>query len=291
MDNDPAKSAILVRVRSLMPSLRPAEQRIGTFLLDDPARAAAISMSEWAASCETSTTSVARFTNRMGYQHFREMRADIMRDVARESATTATSAAATSDIARDDSMTDIVAKVHLSEMLSLSDTASILDVAQLEEAVRILRDASRIDIFGLGASSYVGQDLQQKLIRIGRTALGWSDSHAAWTSAATLDPQGVAMAVSHSGETADTVQFLRLARARGARTVSITNYRTSTLAGEADIVLTTAARESKFRSGALGSRIAQLMVVDCLFIGVAQSRYEESMEALRATYEAVRAAP
>ncbi len=52
-------------------------------------------------------------------------------------------------------------------------------------------------------------------------------------------------------------------------------------------MLTTAARETGFRSGALGSRIAQLMVVDCIFIGVAQSNYDRSMEALRDTFAAV----
>ena len=49
--------------------------------------------------------------------------------------------------------------------------------------------------------------------------------------------------------------------------------------------LTTAGRETQFRSGALGSRIAQLMVVDCLFIGVATASFDASMQALRATYD------
>jgi len=51
--------------------------------------------------------------------------------------------------------------------------------------------------------------------------------------------------------------------------------------------MTTTARETGFRSGALGSRIAQLMVIDCVFIGVAQSHYDESMSAIRRTYAAI----
>jgi DNA-binding MurR/RpiR family transcriptional regulator len=147
--------------------------------------------------------------------------------------------------------------------------------------------AARIDIFGLGASSFVGEDLQQKLVRIGRTALRWPDAHAAWTAATTLRPGYVAVAVSHSGATLDTLSFLELAHNAGATTIAITNHSSSPLAEAADIVLTTAARETGFRSGALGSRIAQLMVIDCLFIRVAQADYDASMEAIRNTYATI----
>ena len=180
-----------------------------------------------------------------------------------------------------------MAKVSLAETLSIADTADMLDVAALGAAVDIIVGAHRVDIFGVGAGGIVGLDLQQKLNRIGRVALGWTDAHAAWTSAATLRPGAVVVALSHSGSTIDTIEFLSIARAAGATTIAITNHDRSPLAEQADVVLTTAARETGFRSGALGSRIAQLMIVDCLFIGVAQANYEESMAAVRNTYAAV----
>ncbi|MFC7099138.1 MurR/RpiR family transcriptional regulator [Nonomuraea rubra] len=191
------------------------------------------------------------------------------------------------DIDRNDSLEGIVSKVAMNETLSIADTARMLDMEALGEAVARLLAARRIDTFGVGASALVGLDLQQKLSRIGRTAINWHDSHSAWTSAATLDSGCVAVAVSHSGATVDTVEFLAIARKAGAATVAITNFRESPLAGAADVTLTTAARETRFRSGALGSRIAQLMVVDCLFTGVAQASYDASMEALRNTYAVV----
>ncbi len=39
--------------------------------------------------------------------------------------------------------------------------------------------------------------------------------------------------------------------------------------------------------GAMGSRIAQMMLVDCLFVGVAQQSYEASIDALRKTHAVV----
>lgn len=278
---------VLVRIRAILPELRPSEQRIASLVISEPSVIAELSIAELAAKGETSTTSVVRFYKRLGYEHFKDLRMDVLRDVARETFETAGLPEISGDIDRDDTLDDIVAKVSMTETLSIADTAKVLDISALRAAVDAVGASPRIDIFGVGASSFVGLDLQQKLTRIGRTALNWSDPHAAWTSAATLRPDAVAIAVSHSGSTVDTIEFLAIARASGATTIAITNHGSSALAEAADIVLTTAARETGFRSGALGSRIAQLMVVDCVFIGVAQARFDDSMEAIRNTYAAV----
>lgn len=285
--DEPGRRPVLVRIRAILPELRPSEQRIASLFVAEPATIAELSIAELAARCDTSTTSVVRFCKRMGYEHFKDLRMDVLRDVARETFQTAGLPEISGDIDRDDTLDDIVAKVSMAETLSIADTAKGLDIVALQAAVGAVGASARVDIFGVGASSFVGLDLQQKLTRIGRTALNWSDPHAAWTSAATLRPGTVAIAVSHSGGTVDTIEFLAIARASGATTIAITNHDHSPLAEHADIVLTTAARETGFRSGALGSRIAQLMVVDCVFIGVAQASYDQSMAAIRNTYAAV----
>ncbi|SEG90461.1 DNA-binding transcriptional regulator, MurR/RpiR family, contains HTH and SIS domains [Nonomuraea solani] len=284
MDEDAGTA--LIRIRAALPALRPSERRIAELFLGGPAGTANLSIAEVAARCATSTTSVVRFYQRLGYAHYKDFRIDVTRAVAREELTRP-GLPESGDIDRDDSLEGIVSKVAMNETLSIADTARSLDTTALGQAVELLLAARRIDSFGVGASALVGLDLQQKLSRIGRTAINWPDSHSAWTSAATLDPACVAVAVSHTGVTADTVEFLSIARRSGAATVAITNFRDSPLARVAGVTLTTAARETPFRSAALGSRIAQLMVVDCLFTGVAQGSYDSSMEALRNTYAVV----
>ena len=129
--------------------------------------------------------------------------------------------------------------------------------------------AGRIDIYGAGASGFVASDFQQKLHRIGRTAFYFPDVHTALTSAALLGKGDVAIGISHTGTTSDVVEVLEQARARRATTVALTNFPRSPITEVADYVLTTAARETTYRSGAMASRLAQLTVVDCLFVGVA----------------------
>jgi DNA-binding MurR/RpiR family transcriptional regulator len=110
-----------------------------------------------------------------------------------------------------------------------------------------------------------------------------ADAHEAWTAALMSPARTVAIGFSHSGTTADTVQFLKLARDNGALTVAITGSRDSPLARAAAERLVTHARESTLRAGAMVSRIAQLALVDCLFMGVARLRYEQTIDALKRT--------
>lgn len=283
----PDSRTVLVRMRAALPTLRPSERRVAQTFLDNPAEAANRSIAEMARSCGTSTTSVVRFYQRIGYAHYKDLRMDLTRETMREKLQTQNLPTVSGDINRDDTVDDIISKVALNETLSIADTANILDREALATAVELVGKARRIDSFGVGASSFVGLDLQQKLSRIGRTALTWPDSHAAWVAAATLDEACVAIAISHSGGTTATIDFLSEATRAKAATIAITNHDNSPLVEVADVVLLTAARETRFRSGALGSRIAQLMVVDCLFTGVAQASYSRSMSALRRTYDAV----
>jgi len=274
-------------MRSLLPSLRPSERRVADQFLAEPETTAGRPIAEVAELCRTSTTSVVRFCHRLGYRHYKDLCMNVLREVTWESFETAGLPAVSGDIDRTDTMSSIVAKISQAETLSIADTALTLDANALGRAVEAISQADRVDIFGLGASAVVAGDLHQKLTRIGRTALSWPDAHAAWTSAATLRSGAVAFAISHSGMTADTVGYLQVAGESGATTVALTNHAASPIAQAADIVLTTAARETAFRSGALGSRIAQLMVIDCVFLGVAQTRYDESIRAIHQTYDAV----
>lgn len=287
---EPPDDAVLARIRSLLTTLRPSEQRVARVFLDDVQTAATLPIGEVARMADTSTTTVVRFYRSFGFTQYKDFRIAIVREAYREQLVAADLPDVGEDVGRDDAPADIIAKIAVAETHSIADTAEVLDPEQLSGAIAALRTARRVDVFGLSASAVVALDLQQKLTRIGRTALTWTDAHQAWTAAATLDDSCVAIGVSHSGVTPEVLHFLTVAAAGGARTLAITNAAGSPLAEQADFVLATSARESGFRSGALGSRIAQLMVVDCLFIGLAQATYEESTAAVRATYRAVHGA-
>jgi DNA-binding MurR/RpiR family transcriptional regulator len=286
-DGASASLSTVVRVRSLLPSLPPAEARVAQRVIDDPEAVANSTITELAQACGTSETTVIRFCRAIGFAGYPELRLTLATEAGRAQGVTGGRVVG-SDISTDDTLQQVVEKISFADARAVEETANQLDIEALERVVVAIVDARRVDIYGVGASAFVALDFQQKLHRIGRTSYGWSDAHIMLTSAAVLEPGDVAVAISHTGTTADTIDALGVAKRRGATTVALTNYPRSPIAEVADYVLTTAARETTFRSGATASRLAQLTVVDCIFVGVAQRTYEPTRQHLEATREAVR---
>jgi DNA-binding MurR/RpiR family transcriptional regulator len=261
-------------------------QRVAETVASDPAGCAALTVTGLAERTGTSEATVVRTSRLLGYPGYRDLRLALAALAAQQAAGGAP--AVTADIAVDDSLTDVVAKLAQEEQQCLADTAVSLDVTQLEAAVAALATARRIDVYGIGASNLVGQDLVQKLLRIGLIAHAHSDPHLAVTNAVQMRAGDAAIAITHSGRTTDVIEPLRVAFDHGATTIAITGRPDGEIASYADHILTTSsARESELRPAAMSSRTSQLLVVDCLFVGVAQRTYETAAPALSASYEAL----
>ncbi|MFJ6798214.1 MurR/RpiR family transcriptional regulator [Streptomyces sp. NPDC091268] len=282
----PPPHTLRSRVRSLAPTMTRSVRAVAEAVASDPAGCARLTVTALAEHTGTSEATVVRAARLLGYPGYRDLRLALAALAARQES--GASPAVTADIAVDDPLADVVAKLAHEEAQTLADTAAGLDLAQLSAAVTALAGARRIDIYGVGASALVGQDLAQKLLRIGLIAHAHGDPHLAVTNAVLLRPGDVAVAITHSGSTGDVIEPLRAAFERGATTVALTGRPGAPVAQYADLVLATSApRESELRPAAMSSRTSQLLVVDCLFIGVAQQTYETAAPALAASYEAL----
>jgi DNA-binding MurR/RpiR family transcriptional regulator len=276
-----------VKIRGLLPSLSRAEQRVGKIIIEQAATAAAMTITELAKRANTSETTVIRFCRAIGVSGYPELRLRLAAEAGRVS-DDGTPETVGSDISLSDDLGQVVKTIAYADARAVEDTAAQLDLDALGRVIAAIAEARRIDVYGVAASAFVAQDFQQKLHRIGLTAYAWSDLHVALTSAALLREGDVAVGISHTGTTMDTIDALAEAGRRGATTVALTNFPKSPITRVANLVLTTAARETTFRSGAMASRLAQLTVVDCIFVGVAQRTYERTKSALEATRDAVR---
>ena len=280
--------SILIRVRGALPSLRPAEQRVAQAVLADPAGVSERSITSVARLCRTSETTVLRFCRAIGLAGYPELRIALARAAQGEENDRARSTTVDEAIAEGDSLAEVVSKITYADQRAVADTGAAIDVTALQAAVDALVGARRIDVYGSGLSALVGQELEARLTRLGMAGHAWADPHSALVSASGLRTGDVAVGISHTGSTSDTLDALRVARTRGATTVAITNFDRAPIVAVSDIVLTTAARETTFRTGAMASRVAQLVVVDCLFTGVAVRAYDRSSASLEAARGALR---
>lgn len=281
----PSDGTVLATLRGILPDLPPSEGRVAQAAIHDPAGTSASTIRELAVRCETSETTVIRLCRTIGFSGYPAFRLAL---AAAAASTSEEPEYLSGEILPDDTTDQVIRKVTGADAQAIIETADQVSKAALEAAATAIGAAGRIDLFGAGASSFVAQDLQFKLHRIGLSCHSFAEHSSAISSAALLGRGDVALGLSHTGTTRDTVRYLDVARASGATTIAITNHPRSAIAENADITLTTAARETTFRSGAMASRIAQLTLVDVLFVLVAQQRVDVALEALQRTYDAVR---
>lgn len=281
MDDD-----VLALVRRSLPKLSAAEARVADTILGDPTLVVDLAINDLAKLCRTSLSTVARFAQTLGYSGYRELRVAVARTVTLAQAQQARFGLDSTTIDPEDEPDAIAAKLAAMEIDAIEKTARGIDAAALDRVARAVVAARHIDLFGQAASSLTAQDLQLKLSRIGCSVAHSPDPHLAVTTASLRTAGDVAIAFSHGGETMESLRALEVARDAGALAVAVTSVAGSSLALAADVVLLTHAHESPFRMAAMSSRIAQLALVDVLFVRVVQHRGEPVALPLQLTHDA-----
>lgn len=276
------------RVNAYRKNMTPAQISLADTLLSDLGAAAHLTIAELAERAGVSSATITRFCETLDYSGYSDLKAAIVVALDRKRNDSEKFAIAEGDVTESDSIDETLLKISHQEAAAITDTARIVDRVALDSAAAAVINCRRLDIYGLGSSFLAATDLQQKLHRIGLTAFCWSDNHLALTSAAVLTEKDVAIAISHSGVTSETFQMMEVAKKAGATIIAITNHPASPIGRMADHVLVTSAKESRFRSGAMTSRIVQLAMVDFLFVRIMQQLFSSASASLERTFAAVK---
>jgi RpiR family transcriptional regulator, carbohydrate utilization regulator len=186
-----------------------------------------------------------------------------------------------------DSVKIVGEKVFRSNIKTLEDTLQILDEQALQRAVSAILKANRVEFYGSGGSGIIALDAYHKFIRTGIPCHAHSDAHLQLMSASQLTEKDVAVLISHSGTTKDTLDVMEVAKENGATTIGITNFAKSPLSQNVDIALFTVSEETDYRTEAFASRIAQLSVIDTLYVNVMIARKEEGVNSLQKMRNAI----
>ena len=276
------------RINAYRKNLTPAQLGLADYLISNLEAMSQLTIAEIADAAGVSSATITRFCETLGYAGFSQLKSAMVIALEQKRKDREQFAIADGDITEEDNADETLVKISFQEAEAISATARNIDRKQLDAAVQAILGCRRLDIYGLGSSYLAALDLQQKLHRIGLTAYCWNDNHLALTSAAVLTKDDVAIAFSHSGVTTEVFQMLETAKRSGAKVIGVTNHPASPIGRASDILLTTSAKESRFRSGAMSSRIVQLAVVDFMFVRIMQRLYKSASASLERTYDAVK---
>jgi len=269
-------------IKETIDTISPSERLAAQYILENPEKMVGMTVSELAEASGASQSAVIRLCKSLGLKGYQDLKLRVAGDLQNP-----TPGEEYKEISPTSDMKTIIASVSNNNVYSINETLNILDPEKMEEAVRLLEKAGRIDFYGTGASQLVAQDAQHKFMRINKTCTAYSDTHLQLTSAVTLTENDVAVAFSHSGETIQVIECIKAAKENGAKTIGITRYGANTIGHLVDVHIETLSTESDIRSAATSSRIVQLNIVDILYIAVAGHSYNESLAYLNKSRNAL----
>ena len=268
------------RIRMMLPEMSPAEIRITEILLrsatDDP-----MPLKRLADEAETSEAMVVKTAKRLGFAGYRELRAALLAYKRQPNVDLH------QEVKPEDTAETIVQKVFRTSIQALEETLAILDMDAFRHAAELIHGARQRDFYGLGGSAQIARDVSHKFLRIGLRTSVFDDSHMMAMSASLLRAGDLVIAFSHSGRTAGVLDAVQIARANRASVIAVTNYESSPLAEISDVILCSTAQGSHLTSENAAARIAQLNIMDAIFIAVAQKGYQSAENNLSRTMNAV----
>ncbi|PQA77595.1 MurR/RpiR family transcriptional regulator [Rhodoferax sp. TS-BS-61-7] len=257
---------MLDRIKASLPSLAPAEQRVGKLCLADPRAFAKLPVSELADRAHVSKPTVVRFCRSVGYDGLSDFKLKLAGTVNEGVPFIHRS------VDTDDKTGDVMVKVIDNTVAAFLKYRNDASTMAIEKAVLALVDAygagRQIQFFGVGNSGIVAQDAQHKFFRLGINTTAYSDGHMQVMSASILGPGDCVVVISNSGRTRDLMDACDIARKNGATTIVITASG-SPLASAGHIHLSADHPEGFDRYSPMVSRLLHLMIIDILATCVA----------------------
>ncbi|MFY8081469.1 MAG: MurR/RpiR family transcriptional regulator [Limnohabitans sp.] len=269
---------MLDRIKASLPSLAPAEQRVGKLVLQDPRAFANLPVTQLADRAHVSKPTVVRFCRSVGYDGLSDFKLKLAGSVSEGVPFIHRSVDA------DDKTTDVMVKVIDNTVAAFLKYRNDASASALDQAVKALAEThstgKRIEFYGVGNSGIVAQDAQHKFFRLGMNTIAYSDGHMQVMSASMLGQGDCVVVISNSGRTRDLMDACDIAKKRGATAIVITASG-SPLASAGQIHLTADHPESYDRYSPMVSRLLHLLIIDILATTVALRIGETLQPALR----------
>jgi DNA-binding MurR/RpiR family transcriptional regulator len=275
------------RIQSRLPEMSGVMSKIAHYLLENPQAPLKLSIGKLAEHAGTSAATVTRFCRMLGYAGYAPFRVSIATDFGRSTARDSWKTDIGREFGPDDPPADVLSTLVNAHSRTLRETAATIDLPTMKVISKRIAASHHVDIYGVGGSAMLADEMQARLYRIGVNTHVWSEVHAGLTSAAIQNKHSVAIGISNTGRTEETIQMLGEAGRAGALTVAVTNNPTSPMAEAADLSIVTSVYERFLQPDDLSAKHAQLLVLDLLYLLVAQENFARTTDNLAASALAV----
>ncbi len=272
----------IVNLNGVYDNLKNAEKKAVDYLLDHPDTITSLTVSEFAEKAGCSEATIVRFSKRLGYEGYPELKKDFI------AFANSGNPVEYNGILAEDTPIDIMQKVFESSISALQDTLNIINEDNFIQAVNFVSTAEKIVFTGLGDAGVVAMEGYQKFLRGGKLSFYSPDQDINLINASQLGKSDILVAISHSGRTKAVIDMVKVAKEKGAAVISITNFPVSVLTKKSDIVLQTAVFTKSVSGEVISKRLTALCIVESLYLAWFMMNQEGILPFLKESGEIVR---
>ncbi|MDA3977719.1 transcriptional repressor AlsR [Gallibacterium sp. AGMB14963] len=270
------ENSIIPQIRMMQEQMTVTERKVIDYLLSPSNFEQHTSLKEIADRLSVSEALIVKVAKILGFKGFRELRTILVEQLQSQEI-------GSFELSQNDSTQDLINKVFNLSYQTISEGKSIISPLIMEQAAKCFFEAKQRDLYAVGGSNTICDDIFHKFLRIGVRCNSYRDIHLMMMSASLLTKDDVVLVVSHSGKTSDLLRAIKIAKQNGAKIICITHSNISPIAALADFVICTPAPNTPLLGKNASARILQLILVDAFFVSVAKQDLQFSERNLEKT--------
>lgn len=282
MDNT-ENSGVIRLIKGNIGRLTNSLEKIGSFIIRNPAYIIEATAGQVAREIHVSEASVVRFCKEIGFKGYTDFRLRLAKDLGADN-----QQPVPESITKDDSQAEVIRKIMLAEQEDLKFTTEMLNQENMLKALKMIQEAKKIGIFGIGSSYVVAYDLHWHLSMYGKSTQVEQEHGVQLMLANSLKPGDLAIAISLSGESRVPVMALETAKKNGVPTLCITQNPKSEIVNYSDCQLVSFSKSYMKHDLATSSRISQLVMLDALCMAYAAMNWDNAAEKLKENQKLIR---
>ncbi len=267
------------KIQKAFPKLRKSEQQVAHYVLEHTEEMERISLEQLAKKADVSQPTVLRMLRAVGYTGFKEAKIAFTEERMQRKKEEHYDILGM-QLEKSEKVEDVPGIIIGNTIGLLQDSLQTISAKNIEKAVKAIEEATRVCIFSVENSNTVSMDLLTKLSYLGIHCEFNADYYLQSIGAGHMKKGEVAIGISYTGTSKNTVDVLRHAKKNGAKTIAITNFTDTPLIKYADIVILTSNKQFLYGSD-IFSRTIHLAVVDMLYMGLVVNNYEKYEKCLK----------
>lgn len=273
------KNELILKIEEQYADMRASEQKAADYVMKHMDRIPKMSLGKIASECNVSEPTVLRMVKALGYQGLREFRTAVISALAVMKEVHQNPVLYGYSLNKEDKVQDIPRKVVTTTAKILEENLKNISIKTYENVIRAIKNARMIDIYSVENSNVIAKDLLTKLLYLGFQCRHMEDTYHQRIAASNLTRDDVAIGISYSGCSEDTIKAMKAAKKSGATTIAITNFKDSVISKYADLLICTS-QDQLFYGDAIFSRTSQLVLVDMIYMGLITSDYDKYAKSL-----------